>query len=441
MMMDKNVSIAATVGGGYREFWNCRKRYRVLKGGKASKKSTTTALWIIANMMKPEYREANTLVIRRIMNTHRSSTFAELQKATGRLGVAHLWKANLSPLEMTYLPTGQKILFRGFDDPLKLASTTVSTGYLCWVWLEEAFEIDKEDDFDKLDLSVPRGQIPAPLFKQTTLTFNPWRDTHWLKKRFFDTEREDTFAITTNYLCNEFLDDADRAIYELMRKQNPRQYDVAGLGNWGVTEGLVFENWEVRAFDRKEVAKDKPWQWRHVFGLDYGYTNDPTAFIAAMVNPISKEIYVYDEHYAVQMLNSDIAAMIIRKGYQKERIRADCAEPKSNDELRRLGISRLQPSVKGVDSVRNGIATIQEYRIIVHPACKNTATELAAYCWATDRAGNKQNEPEDRDNHLMDALRYAMVDVKTFRPSVDKPKPPRVNHEGLTVDDFRGGWG
>ena len=268
MMMDKHVSIAETVGGGYREFWNCKKRYRVVKGGKASKKSTTTALWIIANMMKPEYREANVLVIRRIMNTHRSSTFAELQKATGRLGVAHLWKANLSPLEMTYLPTGQKILFRGFDDPLKLASTTVSTGYLCWVWLEEAFEIDREDDFDKLDLSVPRGQIPAPLFKQTTLTFNPWRDTHWLKKRFFDVEREDTLAITTNYLCNEFLDDADRAIYERMREQNPRQYDVAGLGNWGVTEGLVFENWEVRAFDRKEVVKDKPWQWRHVFGLD-----------------------------------------------------------------------------------------------------------------------------------------------------------------------------
>ena len=441
MMMDKHVSIAETVGGGYREFWNCKKRYRVVKGGKASKKSTTTALWIIANMMKPEYREANVLVIRRIMNTHRSSTFAELQKATGRLGVAHLWKANLSPLEMTYLPTGQKILFRGFDDPLKLASTTVSTGYLCWVWLEEAFEIDREDDFDKLDLSVPRGQIPAPLFKQTTLTFNPWRDTHWLKKRFFDVEREDTLAITTNYLCNEFLDDADRAIYERMREQNPRQYDVAGLGNWGVTEGLVFENWEVRAFDRKEVVKDKPWQWRHVFGLDYGYTNDPTAFIAAMVNPISKELYVYDEHYAVQMLNSDIAAMIIRKGYQKERIRADCAEPKSNDELRRLGISRLQPSVKGVDSVRNGIATIQEYRIIVHPTCFHTAAELSAYCWATDRAGNKQNEPKDCDNHLMDALRYAMVDVKTFRPSVDKPKPPRVSREGLTADDFRGGWG
>ncbi|MBQ3070059.1 MAG: phage terminase large subunit, partial [Clostridia bacterium] len=355
--------------------------------------------------------------------------------------VAHLWKANQSPLEMTYLPTGQKILFRGFDDPLKLASTTVSTGYLCWVWLEEAFEIDKEDDFDKLDLSVPRGQIPAPLFKQTTLTFNPWSDNHWLKKRFFDTEREDTLAITTCYLCNEFLDDTDRAMYERMRKENPRKYDVAGLGNWGVTEGLVFENWEVRAFDRKEVAKDKPWQWRHVFGLDYGYTNDPTAFIAAMVNPISKEIYVYDEHYAVQMLNSDIAAMIIRNGYQKERIRADCAEPKSNDELRRLGISRLQPSVKGADSVRNGIAMIQEYRIIVHPACKNTATELAAYCWATDRAGNKQNEPEDRDNHLMDALRYAMEDAKTFRPSVDKPKSPRVSREGLTADDFRGGWG
>lgn len=438
--MNNCVSVAQVVGGGYKEFWNCKKRYRIVKGGKASKKSTTAALWIIANMMKPQYSEANTLVIRRVMNTHRSSTFAELQKATARLGVAHLWRGNLSPLEMTYLPTGQKILFRGFDDPLKLASTTVSKGYLCWVWLEEAFEIDREDDFDKLDLSVPRGQIPAPLFKQTTLTFNPWSDNHWLKSRFFDVEREDTLAITTNYLCNEFLDATDLATYEHMRRNNPRKYDVVGLGNWGVSEGLVFENWVVQAFDRKEIVKDKPWQWRHVFGLDYGYTNDPTAFIAAMVNPLAKEIYIYDEHYAVKMLNSDIAAMIIRKGYQKERIRADCAEPKSNDELRRLGVSRVIPSVKGADSVRNGIAMIQEYRIIVHPACKNTAAELSTYRWETDRAGHLQNRPEDRDNHLMDALRYAMEDVTNFRPTEEKPKPPRVSRDGLTAADFRGGW-
>ena len=216
--MEKKVkSIAAIIGGGYDDFWKCKKRYRVVKGGKASKKSTTTALWIIANMMKPQYAAANTLVVRKIMATHRESTFAQLGRAIAMLGVSHLWRRSVSPLEMTFLPTGQKILFRGMDDPLKLASVTVAKGYLCWVWIEEAFEILSEDDFDKLDLSAPRGTVPAPLFKQTTLTFNPWRDTHWLKRRFFDREREDTLAMTTNYLCNEFIDDTDRALYDDMK--------------------------------------------------------------------------------------------------------------------------------------------------------------------------------------------------------------------------------
>ena len=439
--MEKKVeSIAAIIGGGYDDFWKCKKRYRVVKGGKASKKSTTTALWIIANMMKSQYAAANTLVVRKIMATHRESTFAQLGRAIAMLGVSHLWRRSVSPLEMTFLPTGQKILFRGMDDPLKLASVTVAKGYLCWVWIEEAFEILSEDDFDKLDLSAPRGTVPAPLFKQTTLTFNPWRDTHWLKRRFFDRERADTLAMTTNYLCNEFIDDTDRALYDDMKVHAPRKYDVAGLGNWGISEGLVFENWEIAAFDRAAVTKEKPWQWKHIFGLDYGYTNDPTAFIAAAVNPIEKRLYVYDEHYAVHMLNTDIASMIIRKGYQKERIRADSAEPKSNDDLRRLGIGRVQPAAKGADSIVNGIALLQEYRIIVHPGCKNTAAEIAAYCWQQDKAGHLQNVPEDRDNHLMDALRYAMEDVRTFRPPVDKPRAAVQSRTGVTADMMRGNW-
>ena len=173
------------------------------------------------------------------------------------------------------------------------------------------------------------------------------------------------------------------------------------------------------------------WKLRHFFGLDYGYTNDPTAFIAFAVNPIQKEIYIYDEHYEVRMLNSDIAEMIKRKGFAKERIRADCAEPKSNDDLRRLGISRIMPSVKGKDSVLNGIAQIQEYKIFVHPRCKNTVAELSSYSWKKDKNENGQNAPEDRNNHLMDALRYAFYDVKYFRPQ--DPEAPRCK---LTKEEY-----
>lgn len=453
--MPTKVYLPDIIGKGYGDYWRCKSRYRVLKGGKGSKKSATTGLNFIKRLM--QYPESNLLVVRAVMNTHRDSTFAQLEWAQRKLGVSHLWKNTVSPMEMTFLPTGQKILFRGFDDVLKLASTTVPNGYLCWVWIEEAFEIRSEDDFDKLDLSVPRGEIPNHLFKQTTLTFNPWSETHWLKRRFFDTPKPDVATYSTNYLINEWLDDTDRAVFERMKQQNRRKYDVAGLGNWGIAEGLVYENWEVRAFDPKElgiqrneeglILQDESWKYRSFFGLDYGYTNDPTAFIVFAANPIDKEIYIYDEHYQTKMLNCDIADMIAKKGYAKELIRADAAEPKSNDDLRRLGVRRILSSVKGRDSIMHGIAEIQEYHMIVHPACKNTVTELSSYCFAKDKDDRDLNKPEDRDNHLMDAMRYAFHDVKYFRPSDPSGKRKRLTPDqkinrafGMRPEDVKGGW-
>lgn len=447
-----NVSLKQIVGGGYDRFWNDKSRYRVLKGGKGSKKSTTTALNLIYRIMK--HPGSNALVVRAVMQTHRDSTFAVLSWAQNRLGVSHLWKNSVSPMQMIYKPTGQKIIFRGFDDVLKLASTTVDVGYLNFVWIEEAYEIGNEADFDKLDLSVPRGAVPEGLFKQTTLTFNPWSAEHWLKSRFFDTQRPDVSTYSTTYLCNEHLDSTDIAVFERMKETNYRKFAVAGLGEWGVADGLVYENYEIKAFDVAElgitrdengkVVEDKSWQYRSFFGLDYGYTNDPTAFIAMAVNPIDKTLYIYDEFYQLKMLNSDIAREIRRKGYAKERIRADAAEPKSNDDLRRLGITRIQPSVKGKDSVMNGIAFLQEYKIYISPACKNTIAEISSYCFEKDRAEKPTNTPVDKCNHLMDAMRYAAYDIRFFTP--EKPARKRTTEAeryvaGMNiVDDMNGGW-
>lgn len=431
--MTSPTKISEIVGGGYEKFWNCKKRYRVLKGGKGSKKSTTTALNFIFRLMREE--KSNLLVVRQVMNTHRDSTFAQLKWAQEKLGVSEFWNNTVSPMEMTYKPTGQKILFRGFDDVLKLASTTVPNGYLNYVWIEEAFEIANESDFDKLDLSVPRGKIPKPLYKQTTITFNPWSETHWLKKRFFDNPLENVDTFSTNYFCNEFLDETDKMVFERMKQTNRRKYEVAGLGNWGISEGLVFENWSV---GEVEIPKSDEYKWKSFFGLDYGYTNDPTAFIAFKANPIDKQIFIYNEFYGKRMLNSDIAEKIKELGFAKERIRADCAEPKSNDDLRRLGIGRITPSVKGRDSILNGISAISEYKITVSNNCVNMIRELSSYVYDEKRNDRGLRLPKDSENHLCDALRYAFEDVKFFKPKFENSK--KVTNAEITANDFNGGW-
>lgn len=402
-MKSKKIRLPELVGKGYKDFWNFKGRYRVCKGSRGSKKSKTTALFFIYSMMK--YPGANLLVVRKVYRTLKDSCFTDLKWAINTLGVQDYWSVKESPLEIIYIPTGQKILFRGLDDPLKVTSITVETGNLCWAWIEEAYEINKEQDFNMLDESI-RGKIEEPLYKQITLTFNPWNERHWLKKRFFDVEDENIMAKTTNYMCNEWLDDSDKKLFEDMKKNNPRRYQVAGLGNWGIVEGLIYENWEEKEFDVNEISKRKG--VKSAFGLDFGYTNDPSAFFCGLIDTANKEIYVFDEIYKNAMKNRQIAEEIIRKGYGKEKIVADSQEPKSIDELYDLGLKGIRKSRKGRDSINNGVQYIQDYKIIIHPRCVNFITEISNYMWDKDKFDNPVNKPVDDFNHLMDAMRYAL---------------------------------
>ena len=398
----RKIDISAVVGQGYGTFWRYRGRYRVVKGGRRAKKSATAALWYIYHLMK--YPKANLLVVRRYANGHRDSTWAQLRWAAKRLGVAHLWRSTRTPLALEYLPTGQKILFRGMDDPESIHSITVERGYLCWVWIEEAFQIEEEGAFNKLDMSI-RGDMEEGYFKQLTLTFNPWSGQHWLKERFFDRDTEEVLALTKTYLDNEFLDEHDRRLFEEMKQCFPRRYDVEGLGQWGIASGLVYENWRVEAFDWKDLAMRRT-ESRILCGLDFGFTHDPTAFIICVVDEGRREIYVFDEIYRKAMLNSDIADAILSRGYGKYRIVADSAEPKSIAELKRLGLTKVTGAKKGPDSLRHGIQRLCGYTLIVHPRCVHTKEELESYVWQ-EHNGVLCNTPIDRNNHLMDALRYA----------------------------------
>jgi phage terminase large subunit len=410
------LSLQSLVGKGYAEYWRCKCRYRVVKGSRASKKSKTTALYFISQLMK--YPEANLLVVRKTYATLKNSCFSDLLWAIHKLQVDEYWKYTSSPLEITYLPTGQKILFRGLDDPLKVTSISVDTGYLVWCWIEEAYEITDEDSFNMLDESI-RGKVPDYLFKQITITFNPWNEKHWLKKRFFDTPNDETkFAMTTNYMCNEWLDKSDLKLFEDMKINNPRRYQVAGLGNWGIVDGLIYENWHEEAFELISQAdynnlEDKTGNYiikdklQSAFGLDFGYTNDPSALFCGAIDLDNKKIYVFDEMYEKGLSNKRIYENISELGYLKEFITGDSAEPKSIDELRSYGL-RIRGAVKGKDSIMNGIQFIQDFEIIINPKCVNFLTEIGNYTWDKDKFGNKLNRPIDDFNHLMDAMRYAI---------------------------------
>ena len=414
------IHLPDVIGRGYKKFWNFRGRYRVVKGSRRSKKSKTTGLWYIYNIMKPEFKDANLIVVRKTYRTLKDSCFTELKWAIHRLNVDYLWDIKESPLEMTYKPTGQKIYFRGLDDPLKVTSITTEVGVLSWMWLEEAYEVMSEDDFDTLAESM-WGDCPEGLFKQITITFNPWNEHHWLKSRFFDVNDPDILAITTNYLCNEWLSEADLNEFEKMKTRNPRRYRVAGLGEWGIVDGLIYENWKEQDFklvtksefsemaveDRQGcVVRDN---LKTRCGLDFGYTNDPTASPIMFLDSENKKLYIWDELYQKGLSNRKIYQELSSMGYGKERFTGDSAEPKSIDELKGLGL-RIKGAKKGKDSVKNGIQWIQDLEIIVHPRCVNFLTEISNYTWSKDKFGKTMNTPIDDFNHLMDAMRYGLED-------------------------------
>lgn len=358
------------------------------------------ALWTIYNIMK--HPLSNMLVVRKTYRTLKDSCFTELKWAIRRFQVEHLWQIKESPLEMTYIPTGQKIYFRGLDDPLKITSIATEVGVLSWMWIEEAYEITKEEDFDTLAESM-LGDCPEGLWKQITLTFNPWSDRTWIKKRFFDVSDPDILALTTNYKCNEWLSEADRKEFDRMAKNNPRRYRVAGLGEWGVVDGLIYEKYREEVFTLSQLPRDA----QSAFGLDFGYTNDPSALFCGFLSLEHRRLYVWDEMYKKGMSNKAIAQEVSRMGYAKERITGDSAEPKSIAELGGLGLTRIRGAKKGKDSVNNGIQWIQDLEIIVHPRCVNFLTEISQYQWKKDKFGKPLNEPEG-DDHLMDAMRYAL---------------------------------
>lgn len=416
------MNVSELIGSGYDDFWNFTGRYLVVKGGRGSKKSCDASIKLVYNMMWCFHKyglKPNSLVIRKHYSIQKESTFAQLRWAINKMGVSQLWKVRHSPLELEYIPSGQRIIFRGADDPDSITSITSADGYLCWVWWEEAYQIGSEEAFNKVDLSI-RGDMPFPLYKQHILTFNPWSSKTWIKRRFFDISNDpNVLAITTNYLCNEFLGDDDIAIFERMKRENPRRYSIEGLGEWGIATGQIYENYEVRAFDINSIVENNP-QIKLRYGMDFGYSIDPTAFVALAVDIKNYIIYVFDEFCKTRMSNKQIYETVRHKGYENEIIKCDSAEPRTIEELKSLGLRRARGANKG--TIESGLQKLQDYKFIIHPRCKEFIVEIENYVWAEDKhTGDAINKPIDMFNHLMDATRYATDDISksTFRWVVD----------------------
>lgn len=400
-----SISMSKALGSGYNRFFHSKNFYRVVKGSRGSKKSKNTALCFIHDILK--YPWANLLVVRRYSNTNKQSTYTDLKWAANRLKVKHLFKFNESLPEITVKKTGQKILFRGLDDPLKITSISVDEGILCWVWIEEAYQIENSNKFDTLIESIRGSVCDENFYKQITLTFNPWSERHWLKCEFFDeeTKRKDVFSDTTTFRCNEWLDEQDRNRYLDLYRTNPRRAKVVCDGDWGITEGLVFDNWDVVDFDIRSKIKEVG---RTAAGMDFGYTNDPTTFPISAVDLENKELWVYGELYEYAMLTKEIFERIKEADMLDSLIIADCAENRLIAELRMMGANKIRPSIKGPRTVNQGIQFMKGFKIHIHPSCERTIEEFSSYCYQRDKEGNWINDPVDLNNHIIDAIRYSL---------------------------------
>ncbi|MFP7243098.1 PBSX family phage terminase large subunit [Pediococcus pentosaceus] len=399
-----NIDVPNLVSEAYYPLFTSRDRYLVYKGSRGSGKSVAASFKIIVDLVAYPY--VNWLVIRQYYSTHKDSTFAGIKWAAYYLGVDKLFKFTTSPLEITYLPTGQKVFFRGMDDPLKITSIRATTGNLCRVLYEEAYELKSESDFQTVEESI-RGLLDDPHgYYQSILMFNPWSDKHWLKSEFFDkeTRRANSLAMTTTYKDNDHLDPDYIESLEEMRIRNPNRARVAVDGEWGIAEGLIFEG----LFEQQEFSMESIANLPKGVGLDFGFKHDPTAGEFFAIDKAKRIVYVYDEFYQQGMLTNQIADALKKHGSIGKRIVADSAEQRLIQELKMHHVGNIMPSHKGANSVEQGIQVMQSYRYIIHPRVKGLWEEMNTYVYDRDKQGNWLNKPEDANNHAVDALRYGM---------------------------------
>lgn len=371
-----------------------------LKGGRGSTKSSFISLEIILLMM--QHPDVNGVAFRKVGNTTRNSVYEQLLWAIQHLGVAGYWKSTLSPLELTYIPTGQKILFRGLDEENKGKSIKIARGYFGIVWFEELAEFNGPSEISTTLQSLLRGGSEYWVF----YSYNPPKSKDSWVNQEATLDVPDRIVHTSSYLeiPRAWLGEQFFLEAEKLKQKNETLYKHVYLGEVTGTGGAVFENVEDLAMSGEQLQ-----QFDHrYFGLDFGFAVDPLAFVAMHYDAKHDDLYIFDEIYQ-QKLTNRAAADMINKKYPSVRILGDSAEPKSIYEMREYG-ANVNGAKKGPDSVRFGINWLQSraHIYIDRHRCPNTYREFSSYEYDQNRDGQFINAFPDKNNHAIDAVRYGL---------------------------------
>ena len=408
--MNVNIQVSKKVFNEvYIPYLNNDTRTQLYFGGSSAGKSVFIAQRCVIDLLKGD---RNYLIIRNTANTLRTSVFNEIRKVISEFNLVKLFKINKTEMTVTCV-TGYQILFRGLDDAQKLKSIIPEKGVITDIIIEEATET-KRDDVKQLYKRL-RGR--SKVLKRMTLCFNPIVRSHWIFKEYFqnwvegETEYHDErlSILKTTYKDNKFLEQDDKD--ELENEQDPYYREVYTLGNWGILGDLIFTNWKI-----EDLSGIKNNFGTYYNGLDFGYSNDPTAAGRQAIK--EKKLYILEEIIYELGLTNNLIANKLKPAINKEYIRCD-NEPKSIAELKGYGIKALAAK-KGPGSVNFGIQYMRQFEIIIDRKCQNAINEFQLYQWTKNKDGISINEPVDKNNHFIDQVRYALND-RIFEKKEEKP--------------------
>ena len=391
-----------------------------LKGGRGSTKSSFVSVEIILGMMK--HPDANAVAIRKVGLYLKDSVYEQLVWALEKLGVSHLWRQKLNPLELVYIKTGQRILFRGADKPKKLKSTKVHKGYIRYIWYEEVDEFNGIEEIRTINQSLMRGGADFDVF----YSYNPPKSQrNWVNKEVLN-EQENKIVHHSTYLTvpREWLGDEFFREAEYLKASKPDNYAHEYLGEVTGTGGTVFTNITLRSIPDDEIsAFDKIKR-----GIDFGYAADPFVYVVGHYDSKRKRLYIFDEIYKIGLSNAKAAEMIKEHTHYNQYIICDSAEPKSIAELRGYGL-RVQGAKKGPDSVEYGIKFLQSLDeiIIDNKRCPKTAEEFYNYELEPDGNDGFKDGYPDKNNHTIDAVRYAL------EAEISRKKARVINRKDLGI--------